>query len=143
MRITIGPKQWTWTTQKGLRFFAGPIRRLSAELRFRDRKGTYRSLEQFLERIDASTGSPVRPTVFSRRVTVIRGGVVPISCTVSFSDNTDRRPAALIRNYRPSVQGYLTARKGTWFNNWVARQLGRRLVFDYIVTPAEDFIVFR
>lgn len=143
MRMTLGPKQWTWAQQKGLRLFANPIRRLAAELVFPDRRGTYQSLQEFLNTVDASVGDPVRPPVFSRRVIVIRGGVPALSRTVSFADNTDRRPAALARLHRPSVQGYLTAPAGTWLNGWVQAQLGGRLTFDYIATPAVDYIVFR
>jgi len=143
MRIIIGPKQWTWTTQQGLRIFAGPIRQLSAELNFADRRSIYQSLQEFLDAIAASRGSPNRPRVFSRRVVVIRAGAVPLSCTVSFADNTDRRPAALARNSRPSIQGYVTARTGTWFRAWVQGRLGQRLVFDYVATPTTDFIVFQ
>jgi hypothetical protein len=141
MRISIGPKQWTWTTQKGLRLFVDPIRRLTAELRFPDRRLTYRSLQEFLDAIDASVGSARRPSVYSRTVLVIRAGEAPLSCTASFSDNTDRRPVALARSTKPSVQGYVTARHGTWFKAWVQGRLGRRIVFEYVATPDRDFII--
>ncbi len=69
MRMIIGPKQWTWGTQRGLRIFAEPIRRqLAPLLRFPDRRKLYASLQRFLDAVDASSGSPVRPRIFSRRV---------------------------------------------------------------------------
>jgi len=143
MRIVIGPKEWTWKRQEGLRLFAAPIRRLSSELRFPDRRGTYQSLQDFLNAINASAGNRVRPGAFSRPVIVVRGGLPSLPCTASFADNTDRRPSALARNHKPSIQGYITARKGTWFNGWVRGQLRRRLTLDYIATPTVDYIVLR
>ena len=141
MRIIIGPKQWTWNTQKGLRIFAGPIRQLATELRFSDRRGLYNSLQGFLDAIDASAGSSSRPRVFSRPVLIVRRGEVTLSCTTSISDNTDRRPEALRGRRRPSVQGYVTAPQGSWFYSWVQQRVGQRIAFEYLATPTLDFIV--
>ena len=141
MRMIIGPKQWTWNTQKGLRLFADPIRQLATELTFPDRRGLYTTLQEFLDAIDASAGSATRPTVYSRRVLMVRLGEVTLSCTTSISDNTDRRPAALAGHRQPSVQGYVTAPQGTWFFQWVQQHVGGRIVFDYLATPNVDFIV--
>lgn len=141
MQITLGPKQWTWTRQRGLRIFASPIRNLAAELTYPDRRGTYNSLQEFLDEIDASRGSPNRPSVYSRPVLVVRAGDIALSCTASFADNTDRRPAALARGGAPSVQGYVTANEGTWFCNWVNGRIGQRLVVHYLATTNQDFIV--
>lgn len=141
MRMVIGPKQWTWGTQKGLRIFADPIRALAAELTFPDRRTSYNSLQDFLDTIDASAGSRNRPGVYSRKVLIVKRGEVSLACTASFSDNTDRRPAALRAGRTPSIQGYITAPQSSWFYNWVQARVGRRISFDYIATPAIDFIV--
>ena len=141
MRIIIGPKQWTWDRQRGLRIFADSIRQLSGELRFPDRRGIYTSLQDFLDTIDASAGSANRPRVFSRPVLVVRRGEITLSCTTSISDNTDRRPGALQGHRNPSVQGYITAPEETWFYDWVHQRIGSRVQFDYLATPAVDFIV--
>ena len=141
MRIVIGPKQWTWQQQRGLRLFASPIRNLTAELVFPDRRNRYQLLQGFIDAIDGSAGDPNRPKVYSRRVIVIRSGETPLTCTASFSDNTDRRPAALTRNNRPSLQGYITAPQGSWFETWVAGRVGQRLIFDYVCTPSVDYVI--
>ncbi len=141
MRMLIGPKQWTWNTQKGLRIFVGPIRQLAPHLQFPDRRALYGSLQEFLDAVDASAGRASRPRVFSRPVLIVRRGEIVLSCTTSISDNTDRRPTALRGHRRPSVQGYVTAPRGSWFYNWVQQRIGQRIAFEYLATPTLDFIV--
>ena len=141
MRMVIGPKQWTWGTQKGLRIFADPIRSLAAELTFPDRRGRYESLQDFLDTIDASAGRSARPGVYSRSVLIVKRNEVALGCTASFSDNTDRRPAALRHGRHPSIQGYITAPQGSWFYQWVQDRVDSRLVFEYLATETLDFIV--
>jgi hypothetical protein len=131
MRMIIGAKDWTWDEQRGLRLYAGPIRRLGRHLLLPDRRSIYNTLQDFISAIDASTGSPVRPRVYSRRVLVVTPGQTPLFCIASFSDNTDRRPPALARRRRPALQGYVTARQGTWLNGWVGGRMNRNITFDY------------
>jgi hypothetical protein len=139
--MVIGPKEWTWGNQRGLRIFANPIRRLALELVQPDRRGRYRSLQEFIDTVNASGATPARPGVYSRDALIVRVGEVALRCTVSLSDNTDRRPAALGRGARPSLQGYVTASQDTWFHRWVASRLGSRLVFEYVPGTTRDVIV--
>jgi len=141
MLLKFGPKQWTWSKQKGLRLYAGPIRRLAPTVLVPDRRRTYASMQEFVDAIDHSRGNPVRPRVYSRRVLIVRVGAKTLRCTASFSDNTDRRPAALARNAAPSLQGYITAKSGTWFLTWVKGRIGRNLTFEYLPGASVDVVI--
>jgi len=48
---------------------------------FPDRRNIYESLQEFLDEIAASVGSPTRPKVYSRQVLVIRARETPLPCT--------------------------------------------------------------
>ncbi|MGA2451622.1 MAG: hypothetical protein ABTD50_23435 [Polyangiaceae bacterium] len=143
MRITIGPKEWTWGSQRGIRLFADPIRQLAQVLTVPDRRGLYPSLGGFLQALSRSQGSPLRPAAYSRRIQIVRRGQVTIECVATLSDNTDRRPAALARGYAPSVQGYITAPQSTWLYQLLFAKLGRRIVVDYAAGPTVDVVRIR
>lgn len=141
MIIVIGAKQWTWSQQRGIRLYSDEIRQLARDLDAPDRRGTYGSLQEFVNTIDASIGSATRPTVYSREVLVVTLGELPLQCTASFSDNTDRRPAALAKMTRPSLQGYITAPEGTWLRNWVQSRMDQDLTFEYLTGDQRDVLV--
>ena len=141
MLLKFGPKQWTWNQQKGLRLYAGPIRRLAPNVSVPDRRRIYRTMQDFVNAIDRSRGNSRRPRVYSRRVLIVQVGAKTLKCTASFSDNTDRRPAALARNAAPSLQGYVTAPTGTWFRTWVMGRMGRNLIFEYLPGASFDVVI--
>ena len=141
MRLIFGPKQWTWTRQKGLRLYAGPIRRLAPHVSVPDRRGLYNTMQRFVDTIDASGSTVPRPRVYSRRVLIVRVGERTLRCTVSFSDNTDRRPIAHGHTVTPSLQGYITAPVGSWFLAWVRARIRHNLVFEYLPAHAFDVVI--
>ena len=141
MLLRFGPKQWTWHLQRGLRLYAGPIRRLAPHVSVPDRRGIYRAMQDFVDAVDGSGNAVRRPRVYSRRVLVVQVGARTLSCTASFSDNTDRRPAALGRHVTPSLQGYITAPIGTWFRVWVTARIGRNLAFEYLPGASFDVVI--
>jgi len=141
MLLRLGPKQWTWNQQLGLRLYAGPIRRLAPQVSVPDRRRIYRTMQDFVAAIDGSEGAVTRPRVYSRRVLVVQVGARTLSCTASFSDNTDRRPVARGRQVTPSLQGYITAPIGTWFRTWVRGRIGRDLVFEYLPGASFDVVI--
>jgi len=141
MLLKFGPKQWTWNQQHGLRLYARPIRRLAPSVSVPDRRRLYKTMQDFVDAIDRSRGNAKRPRVYSRRVLVLQVGATTLRCTASFSDNTDRRPAALARNVAPSLQGYITAPTGTWFRTWVMGKIGRNLIFEYLPGTSVDVVI--
>jgi hypothetical protein len=141
MLLRFGPKQWTWHQQHGLRLYAGPIRRLAPHVSVPDRRRIYRTMQDFVDAIGGSRGNPRRPRVYSRRVLIVQVGARTLRCTASFSDNTDRRPAALACNAAPSLQGYITAPTGTWFRTWVTGRIGRNLIFEYLPGTSSDVVI--
>jgi hypothetical protein len=141
MLLRFGPKQWTWSQQKGLRLYAAPIRRLAPNVAVPDRRRIYRSMQDFVNAIDQSRGNATRPRAYSRPVLIVRVGAKALKCTATFSDNTDRRPAALARNVAPSLQGYITAPIGTWFRAWVMGRIGRNLTFEYLPGTSSDVVI--
>lgn len=141
MLLKFGPKQWTWSQQKGLRLYAGPIRRLAPTMSVPDRRRIYRTMRDFVDAIDQSRGNPMRPRVYSRPVLIVQVGARTLRCTASFSDNTDRRPTALARNAAPSLQGYITAPTRTWFRKWVLGRIGCNLIFEYLPGTSFDVVI--
>jgi hypothetical protein len=141
MLLRFGPKQWTWHRQQGLRLYARPIRRLAPYVSVPDRRGIYRTMQDFVDAIDRSGGDLKRPRVYSRRVLIVRVGARTLRCTASFSDNTDRRPLASGLRVTPSLQGYITAQTGTWFHAWVSARVGRNLTFEYLAGASSDVVI--
>lgn len=141
MIITLGAKNWTWDSQQGLRLYKASIEALAPILNVPDRRGRYASLQHFLECIQASRGSDVRPRAYSRPLCVGHFGDPLLSCHVTIADNTDRRPPNTVT---PSIQGYITALNGTWFDAWVQRQLDVDVQFDYhCVSQGIDLLLVR
>jgi hypothetical protein len=141
MRLSLGPKQWTWSQQRGLRLYAGPIRRLAPHVAVPDRRGIYTTMEHFVDTIDASGTSIPRPRVYSRPVLIIKVGARTLRRIASFSDNTDRRRIRRGSTVTPSLQGYITAPVGSWFRAWVRRRIGRNLVFEYLPGHSFDVVI--
>jgi len=134
MRMTIGAKDWTWDDQQGLRLYAGAIRALAPHVNVPDQHALYPTMQAFVDAVNAGRGNPAHIERYSRNVIIVGVDQTPLECTSTFA----RNPGA---TYAASVQGYVTAPRGSWFHHWVSTQLDQDLRFDYQPGTTYDILL--
>jgi len=127
MIIKVGCKTWSNGSQQGLRIYADPIRQLVADLVYPSHNTNHGSLQDFLDDVNAG----VQPVRYSRRVFIVKRGMqFPCEATATF---------ALLPP--TSVQGYITARQGTWFHDFVSARMDTDIEVDYQPSPDVDVLL--
>ena len=125
MRIILGCKRWSGGGQQGFRVYAPGIRDLVPRLVFGSTDERWDSLGDFYERVVAGE----EPDAYSRAV-VVWDGTRQIEVTETIASHG-----------RSSVQGYITAPRGSWLFDFVEANLDQDIVCDYEVQPEKDLIL--
>lgn len=123
--VTMGCKEWSGGAQRGLRIYTPTILELTAALDKPSLDGRWSSLAEFVNAVRAG----LVPGPYSRSVQVVRDGYPAINATMT------------IARHGRTTQGYLTAPRGSWFYEFVTRQLDRNMPFQYVSDKSGDVVV--
>ena len=123
--VTMGCKEWSAGTQRGLRIYTPTIHNLTAVLELPSLDGRWASLTEFIYAIRA--GIPATP--YSRALQVVRAGYPAVDATMT------------IARHGRTTQGYITAPRGTWLYRFVSRRMNRDIFFQYASKAMRDVLV--
>lgn len=124
VNIVLGCKSWTRGSQFGFRVYADDIKGLVPVLVYPSSDGQWPTLSAFYEEILAGQ----KPRAYARSV-LIRDG------------RQSQVVAATFAWHSGTVQGYITAPRGTWLHDYVSRRLSRDLECEYLVQRNQDLIL--
>lgn len=126
MIVNMGCKIWTSGEQKGLRIYVSTIRNLTNVLYVPSSNNNWPSLHEFLEAI--RNGEEIEQP-YTRNLLVISTGKECLSGHLS------------INKHGNTSQGYITASRGTWFEEFIDDFLDVDENFEYLVGFKHDVLI--